>query len=83
MKVEFIKPKDKNLKRPNWQVSERTLSLVKAYSEYCDYSEGEVIDMFLENLKKDEKFIEWALKKRNNKRLLKVLDIETGEEMIG
>lgn len=81
--MEFIKPKDKNHKRPNWQVSERTLSLVKAYSEYCDYSEGEVIDMFLENLKKDEKFIEWALKKRNNKRLLKVLDIETGEEMIG
>lgn len=81
--MEFIKPKDKNLKRPNWQVSESTISLVKAYSEYCDYSEGEVIEMFLKNLKKDEKFIEWALKKRNNRRLLKVLDIEVEEELIG
>lgn len=81
--MEFIKPKEKNLKKTNWQVSESTISLVKAYSEYCDYSEGEVIDMFLENLKKDENFIEWALRKRNNKRLLKVLDIETEEEIIG
>lgn len=81
--MEFIKPKDKNLKRANWQVSESTISLVKAYSEYCDYSESEVVDMFLENLKKDEKFVDWASKKRNNKRLLKILNIETEEELIG
>lgn len=81
--MEFIKPKNKNLIKPNWQVSEDTISLVKAYSEYCSYSENEVIDMFLSKLKEDKSFIDWALKKRNNKRLLKLLNIETEEEVLG
>jgi len=81
--MEFIKPKNKNLKKPNWQVSEDTISLVKAYSEYCNYSESEVVDIFLSQLKKDESFIDWALKKRNNKRLLKLLEIETEAESLG
>jgi hypothetical protein len=42
--MEFIKPKNKNLKKTNWQVSEDTIALVKAYSEYCNYSESEVLD---------------------------------------
>lgn len=81
--MEFIKPKNKNLKKANWQVSEDTIALVKAYSEYCNYDESEVLDMFLSKLKEDESFIDWALKKRNNKRLLKLLDIETEEELLG
>jgi hypothetical protein len=81
--MEFIKPKNKNLKKPNWQVSEDTIALVKAYSEYCNYSESEVLDMFLSKLKEDENFIDWASKKRNNKRLLKLLDVETEEELLG
>jgi hypothetical protein len=81
--VEFIKPKNKNLKKANWQVSEDTIALVKVYSEYCNYNESEVLDMFLSKLKEDESFITWALKKRNNKKLLKLLDIETEEKLLG
>lgn len=78
--MEFIKPKNKNLKKVDWSLSEDTISLVKAYSEYTDYTESEIVDMFLKNLSKDEHFIEWALKKRNNKRILKVLELIETED---
>jgi len=78
--VDFIKPKNKNHKKVDWQLSEDTIALVKAYSEYTDYSESEIVDMFLRNLSKDEHFIEWILKKRNNKRLLRVLELVEMEE---
>ncbi|HEY5563804.1 MAG TPA: hypothetical protein VIK72_18970 [Clostridiaceae bacterium] len=37
--------------------------------------EGEVADNFLKNLTKDEKFKNWVEKKRNNRRIKRLLDI--------
>ena len=68
-KIEFIKPKTMFKVNPKWEISENTKAIVKYYAEYTDYTENEVINKFLENLLKDQEFIQWANKKRNNKRL--------------
>lgn len=75
--LEFIQPKNKNAKKVDWNISERTRALVSYYAEYSEYSEEEVVDEFLlRNLIKDEHFIEWIKSKRNNKRMLKSIGID-------
>jgi hypothetical protein len=73
-------PKDRKLKKVNWEVPERLIDLVEAYSEYINYSESEVIEYYLNFIQEDEDFRAWALKKRNNKKLLKLLEIDDAEE---
>lgn len=46
--LEFIKPKNKNAKEVNWKISERTRAIVSYYAEYCEYTEEEVVDEFLQ-----------------------------------
>lgn len=75
--LEFIQPKNKNAKKVDWNISERTRSLVSFYAEYSEYSEEEVVDEFLQrNLIKDDHFLEWIKSKRNNKRMLKTIGID-------
>lgn len=83
--MKFIKPKNHNAEKVEWLVSERARNLVKAYAEYTEYSESEVVNQFLLNLLEDEGFIEWIESKRNNRRLVKQLEIEdlVGDEKIG
>lgn len=59
-----------------------TKSIVKYYAEYTDYSESKVIDKFLENLLKDEEFINWANKKLNNERLNSLLNVNNDADNI-
>jgi len=51
--------------------------LLITMSIYVDtwMKEGEVADNFLKNLTKDEKFKNWVEKKRNNRRIKRLLDI--------
>lgn len=63
----FLEPKDKNLKKVDWEVSQKIIDLVKSYSEYTDYTENEVVEHYLNCIREDKKFKEWVLKKRNNK----------------
>lgn len=74
--MRFMKPKDKKLKKVDWEVPERLVDLVKVYSEYINYSETEVIEYYLGFIQEDENFRSWALQKRNNKKLLKLLEME-------
>jgi hypothetical protein len=83
MNIEFIKPRNTKKSGVDWEISERTRTLIKYYAEYTEYSESEVVDQFLTNILKDEKFIDWILKKRNNKRILAQLDLQSEESKIG
>ncbi|MBM7571202.1 hypothetical protein [Aquibacillus albus] len=74
--MQFIKPKNKNAEKVDWEISEKVRSTVKYYSEYTEYSESEVVEVFLSNLLEDKKFIEWIESRRNNKRIVKQLEIE-------
>jgi hypothetical protein len=75
--LEFIQPKNKNAKKVDWNISERTRALVSCYAEYSEYTDEEVVDEFLQrNLIKDDHFIEWIKSKRNNKRMLKSIGID-------
>lgn len=75
--LEFIKPKNKNAKEVNWKISERTRAMVAYYAEYCEYTEEELVDEFLQrNLIKDDQFIEWIKSLRNNKRMMKAIGLE-------
>ena len=78
-KFNYIKPKNLNSEQVNWVVSEQTRNIVAAFSEYSEYTESEVVDEFLKNILTDEEFVDWAMKKRNNKRLLKQLGLEEME----
>ncbi|WP_040203580.1 hypothetical protein [Neobacillus jeddahensis] len=40
----FFEPKDKNLKKVDWEVSQKNIDLVKAYA---DYTENEVVEYYL------------------------------------
>ena len=77
--MRFIKPKDKKVKKPDWEISEQTVDLVKAYAEYTDYNENEVVEFFLRYIREDKDFVNWTMKKRNNKKLLKILELQESE----
>ena len=73
--MNFLKPKNLNSEKVDWMVSEKTRTIVKQYAEYSERTESEVIDFFLKNILLDEEFINWIKRKRNNKRLLSLLDL--------
>lgn len=83
--MKFIKPKNDNAENVDWLVSERVRNLVKTYAEYTEYIESEVVNKFLLNLLDDKDFIDWIENKRNNRRIVKQLEIEelVGDEKIG
>lgn len=85
LKVEYIKPKNKNADKVNWVISERSRAIVRHYAEFTEYTESEVVDMFLRNILGDKDFLNWIENKRNNKRILKELELEelTEGEKIG
>jgi hypothetical protein len=74
--MKFIKPKNNNADGVDWLISERVRAIVKTYAEYTEYSESEVVDLFLLNLLDDKDFIKWIENKRNNRRIIKQLEIE-------
>ena len=75
-KLKFLKPKNKKAEPVDWQISERTRSIVKYYAEYSERTESEVVDEFLENILEDKKFIEWIDNRRNNKRIKSQIKLE-------
>lgn len=80
--MKFIKPKTTK-KKVNWNISEKTLTILNYYSKYSQYEEEEVVDMFLENLLADKGFIEWISKQRYKKKIEAMLqdcELVTGIE---
>lgn len=57
-RMNFIKPKNKNVEKVDWLLSERTRAIVKYYAEYTEYSESEIVDKFLLNILEDEDFVQ-------------------------
>lgn len=84
-RMNFIKPKNKNVEKVDWLLSERTRAIVKYYAEYTEYSESDIVDKFLLNILEDKAFIAWIEKKRNNRRIVKQLELEHSleEDVIG
>ncbi|MGS2778277.1 hypothetical protein ACVBAX_12980 [Robertmurraya sp. GLU-23] len=74
--MKFIKPKNNKVENVDWLISERVRAIVKTYAEYTEYSESEVVDMFLLNILDDKEFLKWIENKRNNRRIVKQLEIE-------
>jgi len=74
--MRYLEPENKNAKRVNWEISERTREIVKQYAEYGEKSESEAADFFLTNILTDKNFLEWVAKKRNNKRIVQRMGIE-------
>ena len=83
--MNFIKPKNKNVEKVDWLLSERTRAIVKYYAEYTEYSESDIVDKFLLNILEDKDFIGWIEKKLNNRRIVKQLELEHSleEDVIG
>ncbi|MFD2045184.1 hypothetical protein ACFSTA_15980 [Ornithinibacillus salinisoli] len=83
--MNFIEPKNKKAQKVDWMISERVRHMVKYYAEYSEYNESEVVDLLLSNIIDDEKFIDWVKNKRNNKRIVRDLELENilGEENVG
>jgi hypothetical protein len=81
--MQFIRPKT-NKKNVSWEISQRTLDILALYSKYSSYSEGEIVDMFMENLTQDSRFIQWTKKQRNRKKIDNLLeDTEVVESSLG
>jgi RimJ/RimL family protein N-acetyltransferase len=85
--MEFIEPRNINADKVDWLISERVRAIVSYYAEYTEYTESDVVDKLLTNILDDKKFIEWIKSKRNNKRIIKQVNlehlIEEKEEEIG
>jgi len=71
--MQFLKPVQKLASKVDWQVSERTKMVVKYYAEYTGFSEDEVVDRFLDNIRKDPDFYKWINGKRRKATLIKQL----------
>lgn len=74
--MKFITPKNNKAESVEWLISERVRALVNVYSEYTGYSESEVVDTLLLNILDDKDFLQWIENKRNNRRIVKQLEIE-------
>jgi hypothetical protein len=74
--LKFIKPKNNKAENVDWLISERVRAIVKTYAEYTEYTESEVVDIFLLNILDDKEFIKWIEIRRNNRRIVKQLEIE-------
>lgn len=82
--MHFIQPKNRKAEKVDWRISEKTRDILTYYAEYTEHSIEEIVDVFLhENLKRDEQFIEWVKNRKNNKRMLKALDLPLEEESGG
>lgn len=67
--MDFIKPKNTNKQKISLKISYKTKLLIEYYSKYTDYSEDEVVDMFMQNLLKDPNFVDWLNKRRSSKKI--------------
>ncbi|HJV78345.1 MAG TPA: hypothetical protein VJ602_08185 [Paludibacter sp.] len=83
--MKFIKPKNNRADKVDWLISECVRGIVKTYAEYTEYSESEVVDTFLLNILDDKDFLNWIENRRNNRRIVKQLEIEdlVGTNKIG
>lgn len=73
--MRFIQPKKQNLQKITWALPDKTIAIVKHYAEYTGYTEEEVLSEFLNNILDDKEFISHIETKRNNKRILKDLEL--------
>lgn len=73
--MRFIQPKKQNLQKVTWALPDKTIAIIKHYAEYTGYTEEEVLAEFLENILNDKSFITHIETKRNNKRILKDLEL--------
>lgn len=82
--MDFIKPKNANKQKVSLKVSYKTKLLIEYYSKYTDYSEDEVVDMFMQNLLKDPSFVEWLNKRRSSKKISEHIfnNVDNSEEVL-
>lgn len=73
--MRFIQPKKQNLQKVTWALPDKTIAIIKHYAEYTGYTEEEVLAEFLENILNDKSFINHIETRRNNKRILKDLEL--------
>jgi hypothetical protein len=83
--MNFLEPKPRRESKVTWNISEQTKAAVKYYAEYTGYTEEEVVDICLIQLRDDPKFLEWLQTKRRNKRALSQIfdETQTEEQDIG
>ncbi len=79
LKLKFIEPKNLKTTKVDWSLPQKTIRLVEHYAEYTGYSEEEVVSQFLNNLLLDTNFKEHIKKKRNNRRILKDLELNEND----
>lgn len=74
MSINLLKPRgNMNVSYP-MKLSERTIKLLEAYSEYNNRPVEEIVEHYLEEaFKLDKSFIKWGFSKRNNKSFIKYL----------
>lgn len=78
--MDFVKPKMSMKSKKQFELNNRTLSILKYYSKYTKYSESQILDMFLLNILKDDNFIKWVKRQRYNKKILAVISGTNSEE---
>lgn len=74
--MEFFKPKNKKAEKVDWLISEKVREIIKNYAEYCEYTESEVVELYLEKLLDDEGFIQWVNSAKNNKGMVSKMGLE-------
>lgn len=76
-KLKPIKPKYENLVKLEVQVTDKTKETLSRYSKFNKYTEGEIINILIEEILQDDKdFNEWLTKQRYNKTIKKNILIE-------
>ena len=77
--MRFIQPKNRKMQKVSWELPDKTIAIVRHYAEYTGYSEEEVLETFLDNILEDPQFIQHIEARRNNKRILKDLEMDSDD----
>ncbi|MHB8075687.1 hypothetical protein [Desulfosporosinus fructosivorans] len=82
MEITLLRPKDTTQKTIEITLSERNVKLLQYYAEYCQRSQDDIVDHYLEEIfKLDSKFQEWGSGKRNNKQFMRFINEISSENV--
>lgn len=79
----YIKPKVIGEAKATWKISPQAKAVVTYYANYTGYSEDEIVDKVLLDLRNDPDFINWLESKRRNKRAMARIFPEKKEDKVG
>ena len=69
-----VRPKYKDKVKVEWHISRESRLIISEYSKYTKFEEEELIEKAIHEIMEDQDFVIWLQSKRNQKRVLGLIE---------